>query len=202
MNTKNLKEKYMSLFFETIKVQNGVIYNLKNHNKRLNETIFKNFKIKSDIHLENYILPPNDKILYRCKIVYSKQIESINFYPYNFKNIKSFKIITSNIKYNFKYFNRDSINKLLSNQYDDILIVDTLGYIRDISIANIAIKKENIWFTPENPMLKGTMREKLLNEKKIYTKKLKIDEIISMNGFAIMNAMIGFKEIKNPKFLP
>lgn len=192
----------MSLFFETIKVQNGVIYNLKNHNKRLNETIFKNFKIKSDINLENYISPPNDKILYRCKVVYGKQIESINFYPYHFKNIKSFKIITSNIKYNFKYFNRDDINKLLSNQYDDILIIDTLGYIRDISIANIAIKKENIWFTPENPMLKGTMREKLLNEKKIYTKKLKIDEIVSMNGFAIMNAMIGFKEIKNPEFLP
>ncbi len=197
---KNLKEKYMSLFFETIKVQNGVIYNLKNHNKRLNETIFKNFKIKSDINLEKYISPPNDKVLYRCKVVYSKQIESINFYPYRFKNIKSFKIITSNIKYNFKYFNRDNINKLLSNRYDDILIVDTLGYIRDISIANIAIKKENIWLTPENPMLKGTMREKLLNEKKIYTKKLKIDEIVSMNGFAIMNAMIGFKEIKNPEF--
>lgn len=190
----------MSLFFETLKVQNGVIYNLDYHEQRLNYTIEQNFLQKSQISLKNFITPPNDNQLYRCKVIYDTDVKSVDFYPYTPKIIKSFKIIHSNIKYPFKYADRSSIDKLFSKKgaMDEILIVDKEGFIKDTSIANIAIKKDKTWFTPKNPLLKGTMREKFIEDNILIQKDIKLKDIENIDSFAIMNAMIGFVEIKSP----
>ena len=192
----------MSLFFETINVQNGVIYNLNLHNKRLNHTISKHYKTDDFINLSNYIKPPNDNTLYRCKVIYDSKIKEVNFYPYSIREIKSFKIIQSNIKYPYKYLNRVEIDSLYlkKSDLDDILIVDKDGFLKDSSIANIAIKKDNTWFTPKNPLLFGTMREKFIEDKILHPKELKLKDIENIDSFAIMNAMIGFYEIKKPIF--
>jgi len=192
----------MSLFFETIKVQNQTIYNLDLHNKRLNYTIEQNFGKKSAIDLKNFITPPKDSTLYRCKVIYDKDIKSVDFYPYTPKNIKSFKIISSDIKYNYKYADRCDIDSLFNRRgdCDEILIADKKGFLKDTSIANIALKIDGIWHTPENPLLKGTMREKLIRENILKQSILKVKDIQKLESFAIMNAMIGFKVIENPKF--
>ena len=193
----------MSLFFETIKVQNGVSYNLPFHQQRLNYTIEKNFQKKSTISLKNFISPPKDNLLYRCKVIYDYEIKSVNFYPYTPKTIKSFKIIHSNIKYPFKYADRTSIDELFSKRdgLDEILIVDEKGFLKDTSIANIAIKKDGAWFTPRNPLLFGTMREKFIEDNILIQKDIKLKDIENIDSFAIMNAMIGFIEIKEAIFM-
>jgi len=191
----------MSLFFETIKVQSSIIYNLANHNKRLNDTIYKNFHIKSIIDLKKFIKPPNDDTLYRCKVIYDKDIKSVDFFPYTQKVFKSFKVVFSDIRYDFKFMDRVCIDKLISSKSDDILIVDQKGYIKDTSIANIAVKIGNTWITPKNPLLKGTMRRKLLDKNILFEENICIKDLKSIESFAIMNAMIGFKIIKNPIFI-
>ncbi len=192
----------MSLFFETIKVQNEVIYNIDFHQQRLNYTIEQNFLQKSTISLKEYITPPTDNKLYRCKVIYGKDIKSVDFYPYTPKTIKSFKIIHSNVKYPFKSTDRSSIDEIFSKRddLDEILIVDIDGFIKDTSIANIAIKKDGLWFTPKNPLLKGTMREKFLEDNILIPKDIKLKDIENIDNFAIMNAMIGFVEIKKAIF--
>jgi len=192
----------MSQFFETIKVQNGVIYNLPFHQQRLNYTIEKNFSQKSDISLKDFIYPPKTNLLYRCKVIYKHEIKSVDFYPYTPKIIKSFKIIHSDVKYPFKSTDRSSIDELFSKRddLDEILIVDKNGFIKDTSIANIAIKKDGLWFTPKNPLLKGTMREKFLEDNILIPKEIKLKDIENIDNFAIMNAMIGFVEIKKAIF--
>jgi len=192
----------MSLFFETIKVQNKIIYNIDFHNKRLNYTREQNFSTKTFLDLKNFISPPNDNTLYRYKILYDKNIKEVNFYPYTPKVINSFKIITSNIKYPFKYANRTNIDNLFLKRSDchDILIVDEDGFLKDTSIANIAIKKHGLWFTPKNPLLYGTMREKFIEDNILNPINIKVKDIENIDNFAIMNAMIGFYEIKKPIF--
>ncbi len=192
----------MSLFFETVRVQNKVIYNLNKHCKRLNHTIEKFFCEKSDINLKKYINLPLDNKLYRCKIIYDKSIKSVELYPYISKEIKSFKIILSDIKYDYKFIKRDGINNLFSKRdgFDDILIVDKEGRLKDISIANIALKIGGVWYTPKYPLLYGTMREKLIEENILISSELFIKDIEKIEGFAILNAMVGFKIIKYPKF--
>ena len=192
----------MSLFFETIKIQNQQIFNIDEHNQRLNKTIYDIYHKKSFINLKQLITPPKDNKLYRCKVTYNTTIQNINFYPYNTKKIQSFKILLSDINYSYKSTNRDNINLLFQqkNDMDDILIIDKNMLLKDTSIANIALKINGIWKTPKKPLLKGTIRAYLLKKHFLQEEELKLDDIYKLESFAIMNAMIGFKIIKNPKF--
>jgi len=49
------------------------------------------------------------------------------------------------------------------------------------------------WFTPEEPLLQGTMRAKLLDEDFLQTRQIKKSDLKNYTHVALMNAMIGFK---------
>ena len=102
-------------------------------------------------------------------------------------------IYDDDISYKYKSTNRDKINELFvkKGKCDDILIIKG-GFITDTSIANIALYKDGIWYTPSNPLLKGTTRERLLDEKKIIQKTIKIQNLKEYSKIALMNAMIDF----------
>ncbi len=190
----------MSPFFETIKIEDKKIQNLKYHNLRLNKTIKEIYNKKSDINLLDFINKLNTKPT-RCKVIYDKEIKSITYEPYKKRVFNSFKIINSNIKYPYKSTNRDEIEKLFKQKdfCDDILITEN-KLLKDTSIANIAFYDGLRWLTPKEPLLCGTIRAKLLDEKKIIQRDIRVKDIKNMVSFAIMNSLIGFLEIKNSKF--
>lgn len=187
----------MKKFFETIKIENGKIYNIEYHNKRFLRTIKENFDLEKDINLKDFINPPKNG-LFRCKIIYDRDILKVEYFPYKPKVIKTLKLIPSNIEYNFKYLDRNELNSLYKKRenFDDILIVKD-GLITDTSIANIAFFDGKTWLTPRKPLLKGTTREKLLRERKIFLEDIEAKDIKKFKKFALMNAMIGFAKIDN-----
>ncbi|HIE35532.1 MAG TPA: branched-chain amino acid aminotransferase [Campylobacterales bacterium] len=189
------------IFFETIKIRDGKILNIEYHNKRFNKTIKDNFNIDRKMDLKNFINPPK-KGVYRCKLIYDKDILEISFTPYKKRDIKILKLIDSNIEYPYKYLNREEINKLFEKRGDgdDILIVKN-GFISDTSICNVAFFDGKYWLTPKTPLLNGTTRERLLEENRIYLANIKVEDIKKFNKFAIMNAMIGFEEIIDGKII-
>ncbi len=189
----------MSLFFESIKILDGKIYNLKYHNQRVKKTLHDIYHVDKDIELDDFIKAPT-KGLYKCKVVYSKTLQNISYSTYHPKEFKSFKLINSNIEYNYKSVNRDQIDNLFAKREncDDIIIIQD-NLIKDTSIANIALFDGLKWFTPKTPLLKGTQRDKLLEEKIVFEKDLKLKDLEKSTKFAIINAMIGFKQIKNFK---
>jgi len=72
--------------------------------------------------------------------------------------------------------------------------------ITDTSIANIAFFDSIRWVTPALPLLKGTTREKLLREGKIFEENIHVDDLERFSKVALMNAMIDFDIItKNAK---
>ncbi len=190
----------MSLFFETLKIQNGKILNLDQHNLRLNRTIYDIFGKKEMFNLLDFIKVPDNKT-YRCKVIYNKNIQSVDFIPYTKRAFQSFKIIHSTINYPHKSVNRDALNKLFEQRgiCDDILIIKD-GLLSDTSIANIAIYDGYQWTTPKKPLLLGTQRAKLLKNKLIIEKDIKIKDMKNIVHFAIINALIGFHEVKDVRF--
>ena len=62
--------------------------------------------------------------------------------------------------YSFKFSNRKAIDDLLKfrNGCDDILIVRN-GLITDTSYSNVVFRKDNMYFTPNFPLLNGTKRQ-------------------------------------------
>jgi len=186
-----------TLLLETIKIEDGEVFNLSYHQARCDESRKALFHSTDRLDLSSLIQAP-PKGLYRCRILYDEKIYSIEYIPYSPKEIHRLKIIASDLEYDHKYANRDTLNKLLQTQSDaDDILIEKHGYLTDTTIANIAFYDGKQWFTPEKPLLKGTMRAKLLDEGFLHTRKIKKEEISDYTHVALMNAMIGFKILKN-----
>lgn len=189
-----MSQEYSSpLLLETIKIAEGEIANLPYHQERCDQSRQTLFQSTHRLGLASLIQPPQTG-LYRCRILYGEKLHSIEYIPYVPKKINSLKIVPSNIDYALKYANRDALNALLeSNKEVDEVIIEKEGYLTDITIANIAFYDGEQWFTPENPLLKGTMRAKLINEGLLQTREIKKEDLDNYKQVALINAMLGFK---------
>ena len=184
-----------SLLFETIKIENGQIENIEWHNQRCNKSRAELFNAKALLNLETFITPP-PRALYRCRICYKKDIHSVEYIPYTPKIFNNFIIVKSQINYAYKYDDREELNSL-QNLYKDEIIIEKDGLLTDTKIANIAFYNGQEWITPKKPLLKGTMRAKLLHNNLLIPKNIRKEELENFSHFALMNAMIGFQIQKN-----
>jgi len=183
----------MPLLLETIKSEDGVISNLSYHQARCNKSRQALYGIDDVLDLKTLLHPPQQG-LYRCRILYGKSLQSIEYIPYLPKTISSLKIVSSSLDYAFKYANRDALSDLLAKYPDvDDIIIEKEGYLTDTTIANIAFFDGVKWFTPTQPLLHGTMREKLLKDGFLHLKDIKKSHLTQYTQVALMNAMIGFK---------
>ena len=130
--------------------------------------------------------------LFKCRIIYSKQIEKIEFIPYRLPEIQSLKMVFDDeIDYAHKYFDRNQLNKHFSQKEncDDILIVKN-GLLTDTSFANILFFNGKQWLTPSGPLLKGTQRRFLLEREQIVTADIRPADLKSFQKARLINAMI------------
>lgn len=179
--------------FETIKVKNRQLQNIAWHNQRFNRTRLELLGIKEPLLLENIIQIPNnlDNGVFKCRIIYSNEIEKIEFEKYNPRKVYSLKVLECNdINYSYKYFNRKKLNELFQQKEDcdDVLIIKN-GLVTDTSFANIVFWDGQNWLTPSSPLLHGTARERLLQENKIVEADIKIDDLSKFKKARIINAM-------------
>ncbi|NOR56682.1 MAG: hypothetical protein GQ531_10825 [Sulfurovum sp.] len=190
-----------ALLLESIKIEDGVISNLSYHQKRCDKSRKALYNSSESLILKEHIKPPQ-KGLYRCRILYNTEVQKVEYLPYKAKEIQTLKVIPSNLDYALKYANRDALNTLLAAlpEADDILI-EKEGYLTDTSIANIAFYDGEQWFTPEKPLLEGTMRQKLLDQGFLQTRNIKKEDLPLYTQVALMNAMIGFKIVKDIKII-
>lgn len=185
---------------ETIRIENGTPENLLFHQKRFSDSrkILLACKIHIDLasiinaHFENKYKTG----LYKYRIVYSKQIEQVDFIPYSIPSIQSLKIVTDDqIEYSYKYYNRNCIDNIFVERgdCDDILIVKN-GLIADTSYANILFYNGKDWITPEKPLLKGTQRAMLLERELIHTADIRFNDMVHFEKARLINAMIRFED--------
>jgi len=182
----------MKTLFETLKVEKFQIHNIEWHNKRLNKSRLELFEEHKTLDLRDFISVPKKEGLYRCRVLYHKEIESVEYIPYTPKKIQNFKIVQSNLDYHYKFNNRSSLISLLHKNYDEI-IIEKNGLLTDTSIANIAFYTGKEWLTPKIPLLEGTTRARLLSEGFLKLENIKKENIKNYSHFALMNAMLGFQ---------
>jgi 4-amino-4-deoxychorismate lyase len=184
----------MSLLFETIRIQDGVIYNLLHHNQRMYQSRKLLLGLTDFIDLINYIKIPVtfSKGKFKCKVVYQTEIEHISFEPYLPRTINSLRLVDDNsICYKHKFSDRKQLDELSIKRgnYDEILIVKN-GLITDTSFSNIVFYDGFHWVTPVNPLLHGTMRSYLLSNGKISEKEIPGNELRHYQKARLINAML------------
>ncbi|NLK66936.1 MAG: aminotransferase [Campylobacteraceae bacterium] len=191
------------LLFETIKIKNKKALNLEFHEARANLACKDGLKFSLAKKLEPNLSNLSDGI-YRAKLIYSQlgEFESLEIYPYTMRKFESFKLIEVNFNYEKKYLDRSLIDKAFQkrNECDEIIMIKD-GLVTDTSIANIAIFDGNSWLTPKTPLLQGTTKARLLKDGFLKPCDINVDMLLNAKKFAILNAMIEFKEIEKFKFI-
>ncbi len=195
----------MCLFIETIKIKDNKIYNINYHNIRMNNARKDLLNCNDFIDLSKFIkIPDNINEIIKCRVIYNKYIINIEYTNYQKRIINSLKLVyDDNIEYKYKFENREAINNLLKlkDKCDDILIIKN-NRITDTSFTNIAFYDEKDWLTPTYPLLKGTKRQQLLDDKIIIEKDIFLDDLKDYKKAILFNSMLDLEdgmyiEIKN-----
>lgn len=189
----------MLQFIETIRVVDGTPQGIEWHQARMNETyhhFFPTSEIPSISHWLHDMTRPEG--ITKVRIVYGKEgIADMTLQPYTPKPIHSLKLVTDDtIDYSYKSTNRSHLNRVLAQKEncDDVIIVKN-GLLTDTSYTNIALFDGKRWITPRTPLLKGTMRARLLAEGKITEQDITPHDIDRFRSIALFNAMLDMGSI-------
>jgi len=188
----------MSPYIETINLLDGELKNLKYHQERFERTRSQTLKMRTHPELGRVIQIPAglERGNLKCRVLYGKEIERIEFEPHVRKAIRSLKLVSSDtISYGYKSADRSALDLLfrLRGECDDILIVKE-GCITDSYYANVLFWNGSDWFTPDTPLLPGTMRAFLLTDGSIYEDRIGPDDLTKFQKIKLINAMNDLNE--------
>jgi len=187
----------MYRLIESIKVFEKKLFNIEYHNKRMNNSRRILFNCNDEIDLLTMIKIPDylNNGLYKCRLIYSKEIESIEFIPYVKKVINKIKVVENDfINYEHKFEDRSELNKMLSESNADEIIIIKNNFVTDASYANLIFSDGVIFITPSTPLLKGTKREKLLNEGIVREEEINKSDIKKFKYVYLINSMLNLEE--------
>ena len=189
----------MSRFLETIRILDGKPQHLPWHQQRVDATL-RYFYPKTSS--EPGAFPLFDILLscqipregtHRCRILYDANTLEVEFKAYTLAEIHALQLVAApeGYDYSFKYADRSVIDLLYAQRgaADDVLITRD-GYITDTSIANIAFRKDDRWYTPARPQLAGTTWKRLVSEGILIPRPIHQDEVYRYDGFRVFNAMM------------
>ena len=137
-----------------------------------------------------------DKI-YRCRVIYSREVEDVEFHVHTYRKVQSLKIVeNNNLHYKFKNTGRQELETLFSQRgnADDILIVKN-GYITDSFAANLVFFDGDTWWTPNTPLLQGTQRARLIDERKIQVCSIKPRDLQNFEKAGLISSMQDLNEM-------
>lgn len=189
----------MSLLIESLKLKDGVLFNLEYHQSRLNRSLDELFPQSDGIDLkrEIEITEAFNNGTYKVRVSYGREIKKVEIDPYTFRTIKSLKVVHHNsIDYHLKYSERPLLHKLYmeKGECDDIIIIKN-GYVTDSFVANLLFFDSERWFTPTTPLLMGTKRQWLLDKGLIVERQIREENIADYRKVGLVNAMIEMEEM-------
>ncbi len=80
-------------------------------------------------------------------------------------------------------------------EVDDVLLVNTRGEVTESTIANVAVRLGDAWFTPPlgSGLLAGTYRAVLLREGRLRERSIRVEELGDASGLALISSVRGWR---------
>ena len=181
---------------ETIRIEEGKPLHLAYHNRRFNRSRRSLFGATEDLHLADFLTNVPSSGLWRCRVLYTLYIEKVEYLPYTFNHPSRFALAKFEGDYAYKYADRSAFARLKKTHPEAAeLLLCRDGHLTDTTIANIALRRGDTWYTPARPLLEGTTRQRLLEEGRLVSAEIPCDALGEFDELALMNAMIGFRRI-------
>jgi 4-amino-4-deoxychorismate lyase len=191
----------MSRFLESIAIVDGKIQRLPWHQRRVDRSLQAFYKDATlDLYAAIHEEASQQKGTVKCRVLYDADSCEVQFSNYSPRLVRTLRLIEGNeIDYSFKFSDRRAINRVFDQRgaEDDVLIVKN-GRITDSSIANIAFRRDEKWFTPREPLLNGTMREYLLENGALTEEDIGVRDLSSFDGYKLINALLAFTSDEYP----
>lgn len=182
-------------FVETIRIEDGVPHNLYYHQLRMERTMRRFFphapvpSLKEELNKTAW---PSDTIL-KVHVEYSEQgMTLVKADEYHIRTIRKLRLVTcDDIDYTFKSADRSRLEQLVQQKGDaDEIIIVKNGLLTDTSYSNIALYDGTEWVTPKTPLLKGTMRQSLLDRGVMVERDITSSDYLSYKKVSLINAMM------------
>lgn len=183
--------------FETIKIADFKPQNLEFHKRRIARSLGM---IKAKFNLSELLNSPLGGVV-RAKVIYDTcgNLIDTQYFAYEMREFREFKLVDIKFDYSKKFLDRSKIDEA-KGEFEEVVMIKN-GLATDISIANLAIFDDG-WITPKNPLLQGTARARFLESGFLRQEDISVKRLLNAKRFGVMNAMIGFYELKEFKFIP
>jgi 4-amino-4-deoxychorismate lyase len=186
---------------ETIRFEKGKFNNIEYHINRMKQSVSDCSNQSLQFVPEQVFLEAQQSFgekpgLFKFRLLYNNKSYQWEFVPYTLPDIHTLKLtIDDQIDYSCKFSDRKKLNQLKEQRdnADDILIIKN-GAITDTSFANIIFSDGTNWFTPKNPLLRGTQRAYLIDQGIISEAVIAPDDIKQFKEVRLINAMIRFDD--------
>ena len=184
----------MEEFIETLRLEEGKVQLQALHQARMERTARDlGFVCPPMPPLEQLCPEPLRKGLVKCRFVYRETIRELSFTPYTPRVIHTFAPMALPVgyKYSNKSLERAVLNRLKAEcPADEVLLVDSEGRITDCSFANLALRREGRWYTPDTPLLEGIQRQHLILEGLLTPCTIRVADLGEYDQILPINAML------------
>jgi 4-amino-4-deoxychorismate lyase len=190
----NKRNNQLNLLLESIRIHDGVPDLLIFHQQRIDRSrkvlfpktpLLKLSKILAEIEL-----PQSGT--YKLRIEYREFLQKQELVPYNIRQVNTIRLVDAgDIVYSKKFVDRTDIRLCMEKKgtADDVLMVQH-GHITDCSYSNVALFDGSHWYTPAWPMLRGTRREKLLQDGTLRPTVIRERDLANFEKIRLINAML------------
>ena len=88
--------------------------------------------------------------------------------------------------------------QLKDSTYDDLLVLDQLGFVTEASAANVLFCREGNWYTPEltRAGVAGVMRQNIMQQLQVQEVNWQLDELNTVEAIAVCNALMGIVPVR------
>lgn len=184
----------MEEFIETLRLEDGKVQLQPLHQARMERTARDlGFVCPPMPPLEELCPEPLRKGRVKCRFVYRETIRELSFTPYTPRIILSFAPVSlpAGYTYSYKSTDRAVLNRLKEEcAADEVLLVDSEGRITDCSFANLALRREGRWYTPDTPLLEGVQRQHLIQEGLLTPCTIRVADLEGYDQILPINAML------------
>ncbi len=166
--------------------------NLKYHQERVDKTFKVFFPDFEPLNLNEIQadFPPN-KEKTKCKLFYNGTFFNFECSKYEEKIYDKFKVVDAGeVDYSFKYSKRDFFEEVQKQYPDYGIIFVRNGKVTDTTYSNLVFQANDKWLTPDTVLLKGTQRERLIDEYKISESDVAVKELREFKKFKLINSML------------
>ncbi len=103
----------MCRFIESIRIEDGRICRLRQHTERCNRTRAAFWKEEPPVDLKQVVAVPSEKGIFKCRIVYGREIEEVTYTPYQMRQVNTLRLVVDDaVDYTYKSTDREGLNRL------------------------------------------------------------------------------------------